>query len=187
MYEPSERAGIFGWYLLGPLLGPTLGPLLGGIIIQHLEWPWLFWMLAISCGLINITSFLFLKETYVPVLLAKRKKELEKTEGGNYYYEGEDGRPLSTKMIEAWKRPLKILFTQPIVITMASYQALIFATTYSLYTQFQLYISVLVLGSLLQFGSSSLRLTQSTSILRKSTVAKLSPNIDFRSQTSGQS
>jgi len=22
MYEPSERAGIFGWYLLGPLLGP---------------------------------------------------------------------------------------------------------------------------------------------------------------------
>jgi MFS family permease len=137
MYEPSERAGIFGWYLLGPLLGPTLGPLLGGIIIQHLEWPWLFWMLAISCVLINITSFLFLKETYVPVLLAKRKKELEKTEGGNYYYEGEDGRPLSTKMIEAWKRPLKILFTQPIVITMASYQALIFATTYSLYTQFQ--------------------------------------------------
>lgn len=25
MFEPSERAGVFGWYLLGPLLGPTLG------------------------------------------------------------------------------------------------------------------------------------------------------------------
>jgi len=25
MYEPHERAGIFGWYLLGPLLGPTIG------------------------------------------------------------------------------------------------------------------------------------------------------------------
>lgn len=24
MFEPSERAGVFGWYLLGPLLGPTL-------------------------------------------------------------------------------------------------------------------------------------------------------------------
>ena len=23
MYLPSERAGVFGWYLLGPLLGPT--------------------------------------------------------------------------------------------------------------------------------------------------------------------
>jgi len=31
MFEPSERAGIFGWYLLGPLLGPTLGPLFGGV------------------------------------------------------------------------------------------------------------------------------------------------------------
>lgn len=25
MYEAHERAGIFGWYLLGPLLGPSLG------------------------------------------------------------------------------------------------------------------------------------------------------------------
>jgi len=25
MYEAHERAGIFGWYLLGPLLGPTIG------------------------------------------------------------------------------------------------------------------------------------------------------------------
>lgn len=25
MFQPSERAGVFGWYLLGPLLGPTLG------------------------------------------------------------------------------------------------------------------------------------------------------------------
>ena len=24
MYDPSERAGIFGWYLLGPLLGEYL-------------------------------------------------------------------------------------------------------------------------------------------------------------------
>jgi len=38
MYGASERAGIFGWYLLGPLLGPTIGPLLGGIIMENLEW-----------------------------------------------------------------------------------------------------------------------------------------------------
>jgi len=38
LYPPAERAGIFGWYLLGPLLGPTLGPLLGGVIMQNLDW-----------------------------------------------------------------------------------------------------------------------------------------------------
>ncbi|KAF4635492.1 hypothetical protein G7Y89_g2595 [Cudoniella acicularis] len=114
MYEPNERAGIFGWYLLGPLLGPAIGPLLGEIILSELKWP-----------------------TYVPAILAQRKKELEKTEGeGKYYFEGEDDRPLSIKPGQSVQRPIRILFTQPIILTIASYQALLFATAYSLYTQF---------------------------------------------------
>ena len=46
MFEPSQRAGIFGWYLLGPLLGPTLGPVFGGLIVQYLGWRWVFWVLV---------------------------------------------------------------------------------------------------------------------------------------------
>lgn len=136
MFAPSERAGVFGWYLLGPLLGPTIGPLLGGIILSNLSWPWLFWILLIICTLATAGGYLFLKETYVPILLAKRKKELEELEGETYYFEGEDSRPLTAKLSQSIRRPLRILFTQPIIITMACYQALIFATTYSLYTQF---------------------------------------------------
>ena len=136
MYEPSERAGVFGWYLLGPLLGPTIGPLLGGLIMQHLSWPWIFWIMAIICAVNVSLGFLFLEETYVPVLLEQRKRELEKIDSGPYYYyNGEDERPLRTKLYHSVQRPLRILFTQPIVFTMATYQALIFATTYSLYTQ----------------------------------------------------
>jgi MFS family permease len=135
MYEPSERAGIFGWYLLGPLLGPTIGPLLGGVIMQNHAWPWISGYLAIICSVNVSMGFLFLEETYIPVLLEQRKKELEKTEGGSYYYRVEDDRPLSTKLYHSAQKPVRILFTQPIVLTMASYQALIFATTYSLYTQ----------------------------------------------------
>jgi len=105
MYDPSERAGIFGWYLLGPLLGPTLGPLLGGIILHRLTWPWVFWILTLLYSLIVIPSFFLLKETYVPVLLARRKKELETLEGGSYYSEGEDTRRLRTKILQSFKRP----------------------------------------------------------------------------------
>jgi len=137
MYEPSERAGIFGWYLLGPLLGPTIGPLLGGLIIHNLDWPWLFWIMAIICTINVSLGFLFLEETYVPVILSERKKQLEKTDPGSYYFDGEDERPLTTKLYHSVQRPVRILFTQPIIFTMASYQALIFATTYSLYTQMQ--------------------------------------------------
>ncbi|EDN96374.1 hypothetical protein SS1G_01300 [Sclerotinia sclerotiorum 1980 UF-70] len=136
MYLPSERAGVFGWYLLGPLLGPTIGPLLGGIILQNLEWPWLFWILMMICGVVFAGVYFLLQETYVPILLTHRKKQLEECSDVEYYFEGEDPRPFSSKAIQAVHRPLKILFTQPIVLIMSTYQALIFATTYSLYTQF---------------------------------------------------
>lgn len=124
-------------YLLGPLLGPSLGPLLGSIILQNLNWPWLFWILLIICSVAVIGAVFFLRETYVPVLLSERKKELESSEGGSYFYEGEDNRSLKEKLGQAVQRPIRILFTQPIVLTMAAYQALLFSITYSLFTQFE--------------------------------------------------
>ncbi|RMY54560.1 hypothetical protein D0864_13930 [Hortaea werneckii] len=138
MFVPKERASVFGWYLLGPLLGPTLGPLFGGIIVQRIGWRWIFWVLTIVCCLNTLAGFLFLKESYAPVLLSWRKKEKEAEEGvtNKYSYDGEDPRPLSQKLSHSLRRPLKIM-VQPIVLTMSSYQALLFATTYSIYTNMQ--------------------------------------------------
>ncbi|KAK0654434.1 Efflux pump rdc3 [Lasiodiplodia hormozganensis] len=139
MFYPEERAAVFGWYLLGPLLGPTLGPLIGGVIVQRLGWRWLFLILAVLCGVNTTSGFLFLKETYAPVILKKRKEAMEKEAGSEdteYWFEGEDLRPMSTKLSHSFLRPLRIL-THPIVLTMSSYQALLFSTTYSLYTNFQ--------------------------------------------------
>jgi len=47
MCTPEERAGIFGWYLLGPLLGPTIGPLLGGVVVEKAGWRWVSIVFAI--------------------------------------------------------------------------------------------------------------------------------------------
>ena len=49
----------------------------------------------------------------------------------------EDERPFMTKLASSMLRPLRILFTQPIVLTMAAYQAILFGTIYSLYTNFE--------------------------------------------------
>lgn len=54
----------------------------------------------------------------------------------DYHYEGEDRRPMRTKLRTSIKRPV-IIFTQPIVFVMATYQAIIFGTTYSIYTNLQ--------------------------------------------------
>ncbi|KAF2647648.1 MFS general substrate transporter [Lophiostoma macrostomum CBS 122681] len=140
MFIPSERAGVFGWYLLGPLLGPTLGPLFGGIIVQRLGWRWVFWIMTIICSINTFAGYIFLKETYAPVILSARKTSYEHdaadADGTKYRYEGEDSRPMRQKLAHSLSRPPKI-FAQPIVAIMSIYQALIFGTTYSLYTNFQ--------------------------------------------------
>lgn len=138
MCGPEERANIFGWYLLGPLLGPTIGPLLGGVIVQRLGWRWIFWVLTIVCFVNTFAGWIFLRETYAPVILSQRKKKLEKELGvsGKYKYKGEDLRPLWQKITRSFLRPLRILL-QPIVTTMSIYQSIIFATTYSIYTNMQ--------------------------------------------------
>ncbi|KAF2791827.1 MFS general substrate transporter [Melanomma pulvis-pyrius CBS 109.77] len=140
MFVPNERAGVFGWYLLGPLLGPTLGPLFGGIIVERLGWRWVYWILTIICIVNTLAGYFSLRETYAPLILSKRKAQYERdatcSDGTKYRFEGEDPRPMRTKLAHSLSRPPKI-FAQPIVATMAVYQALIFGTTYSLYTNFQ--------------------------------------------------
>lgn len=140
MFVPSERAGVFGWYLLGPLLGPTLGPLFGGIIVQRLGWRWVFWVMTIVCFVNTTAGYFFLRESYAPEILKRKKAEYEKEgsdmEGTKYTFEGEDDRPLKQRIAQSLARPPKI-FAQPIVATMAVYQALIFGTTYSIYTNMQ--------------------------------------------------
>lgn len=143
MFVPSERAGVFGWYLLGPLLGPTLGPLFGGFIVEHLGWRWIFWIMTIVCAVNTLAGYFFLRETYAPVILQRLARKLRDGEAGAgtsdalaYHFEGEDSRPLRQKLATSLARPPRI-FAQPIVAVMSIYQALLFGTTYSLYTNMQ--------------------------------------------------
>ncbi len=140
MFPPSERASIYGWYLLGPMLGPVLGPLLGGVIVQRLGWRWIYWVLTVICASNTLVGVAFLRESYAPILLAREKEQLDKDLDSNatstYSYEGQDERPLRKKLLTSLKRPL-VIFYQPIVIVLSCYQALVFSTTYTVYTQMQ--------------------------------------------------
>ena len=92
-------------------------------------------MLTIVCAVNTLAGWLLLRETYAPVILSRRKKKLESDEddSNKYTYTGEDFRPMWKRILRSFTRPLRILL-QPIVLTMSSYQAIIFATTYSIYT-----------------------------------------------------
>lgn len=79
-----------------------------------------------------------MRETYAPAILDTRKARLEREqdEPNRYRIEGQNEKPLRARVAESLTRPLRIL-VQPIVLTMSIYQALIFSTTYSIYTNMQ--------------------------------------------------
>ncbi|KAK4937533.1 hypothetical protein LTR66_015182 [Elasticomyces elasticus] len=112
------------------------GPLFGGIIVSRLNWRWIYWILAIVCAFNTTIGYLFLRETYAPVLLNKKAERLEKDTGRKHTFEGKDDRPLGVKLRQSMKRPY-VIFLQPIVLVMSAYQALIFGTTYSIFTNMQ--------------------------------------------------
>lgn len=78
----------------------------------------------------TVLGFIFLRESYAPIILEARKKVRENDEGGKFRIANQDDRPFRTKLREAMERPLRILFTQPIVLAMATYQALVYGTTF---------------------------------------------------------
>lgn len=114
----------------------TIGPLFGGIIVTRLGWRWIYGILAIVCAFNTTIGYFFLRETYAPVLLAKKKERLEQENGGKYSFEGQDDRPVRTKLRQSIRRPV-VIFIQPIVLIMSAWQALIFGTTYSIFTNLQ--------------------------------------------------
>jgi multidrug resistance protein len=100
MFEAKERASVLGFYLLGPLLGPSLGPFFGGLIVAHMDWRYIFWILFVVSTLMCLSSYFFLHETYAPIVLDGRKKKLQsKHPDTQYRVEGASDQPIYKKIL----------------------------------------------------------------------------------------
>ncbi|KAF2213501.1 hypothetical protein CERZMDRAFT_66981 [Cercospora zeae-maydis SCOH1-5] len=59
----SERGQYIAWASLASILGPTVSPIIGGLLVQYLDWHWIFWFLLILSSATFVPLFLFLPET----------------------------------------------------------------------------------------------------------------------------
>lgn len=82
---------------------------------------------------IGIIALMALMSPLASSMLYERRGDAA---GVQYYLEDEDSRPIFAKLAKSIRRPL-VIFMQPIILTMSLYQALIFGTTYSIYTNMQ--------------------------------------------------
>ena len=97
----------------------------------------MYWILAIVCAFNTTIGYFFLRETYAPVILGWKRDQMQaENPDVEYTFEGQDDRPVYAKLKQSIKRPI-VIFVQPIVLIMSAFQALIFGTTYSIFTNLQ--------------------------------------------------
>ncbi|KAH7304231.1 major facilitator superfamily domain-containing protein [Stachybotrys elegans] len=114
MYRKEERGKSLAIAAFVPYLGPALGPIVGGIITQTLDWPWLFYLLSIFNSVVWFVGLVFLKESYTPVLLARKRKTAAATSGASL--PGPTSLRVTASNIAAnLRRPMQLLWQRPII------------------------------------------------------------------------
>ncbi|KAF2099723.1 MFS general substrate transporter [Rhizodiscina lignyota] len=135
---PREKRGMaMAMWVLGPTLGPTIGPVAGGFISGYLGWRWNFWILTMLSGASSIMGFILQRETYAPVILARKAKRLRK-ETGNDALRSKLDKGLSARDLFFFSivRPSKMLLFSPIVQAISTFVAIEYAYLYMLFTTF---------------------------------------------------
>lgn len=72
-------------YSAAPFCGPLLGPVVGNFIASYKDWRWCFYVLMMWAGVNWLALFFFVPETYSPVLLRRKARQLRKETGDNRY------------------------------------------------------------------------------------------------------
>jgi multidrug resistance protein len=135
MFPAEQRAGAMAIWSLGPLLGPVIGPVCGGFLVEAKSWPWVFYILAIFGGAFGIVLLLVGRETYAPIILAKKAAALRKATGNpNLRSKLAIDIPPREIFVRAITRPMKMLFLSPIVGLMALYVAINYGILYLFFT-----------------------------------------------------
>lgn len=140
MYKPSKRAYAIGIWGIAAICGPVLGPLIGGFAVQHKTWQWSIWELIWLSGFSLLVLIIFLPETSSANILYRRSRRLRKITGySNLKSEPElIGEQMTGKDIALMVliRPFSLTFTEPILLCLNLYIALIYGLLYIWFESF---------------------------------------------------
>lgn len=138
LFAPEQRGRAMSLYSLTPLLGPAVGPIAGAFITQGTTWRWIFYSTTILTAVIQAIGLFVLQETYAPVLLSRRKKQLIKQTGDTSLHTEYDqpDRTLGRIILSAFTRPFRLLGTQIIIQCLALYMMYLYGLLYLVLSTF---------------------------------------------------
>jgi MFS transporter, DHA1 family, multidrug resistance protein len=140
MFSNRERGLAITVFSMMVFTGPLLAPFIGGFIIenQSLGWRWTEWVTAIMGAASFLLNLFFLEETYPPVILVEKAAELRRrTKNWGIHAKQEEIEVDFGELItKNFSRPLRLLFTEPIVLFISIYMAFIYGLLYLFLTAY---------------------------------------------------
>lgn len=139
MFDNAHRGLAITPFSVTVFSGPLLAPFIGGYIVEsHLGWRWTAYLPGILGASASLLNSLFLLETYPPLVLVEKAAELRRrTKNWGIHAKQEEIEVDFRELIEKnFGRPLKILFTEPIVLLISIYTAFIYGLLYLFLTAY---------------------------------------------------
>ena len=119
--------------------GPLFASTVGGFIVQSsLGWRWTEYLTGIMGASAFLVDLFFMQETYPPVVLIQKAAELRRhTKNWGIHAKQEEIEVDFGELLQKnFSRPLKILFTEPIVLSLSIYMAFLYGLLYLFLTAY---------------------------------------------------
>ncbi|KAB5566872.1 major facilitator superfamily domain-containing protein [Coniochaeta sp. 2T2.1] len=140
MFARNQMQAAMAVFTLAPFAGPSLGPLFGGFINSNVSWRWTHYVLLIWAGVLLVTIYVFVPETYHPVLLKRKAQKLRKETGDDRWkapIEKQKKSILST-VGHSLLRPFQLLLGEPMCLILDIYSAILLGILYLFFGAFPL-------------------------------------------------
>ena len=120
LYQPEDTGFQYAvaFVILSSVGGAPIGAVIGGFVGQYRSFEWIFWVLLIMGGIVQILHFFLVPETLVTVLLDREARKRRKNGEKNIYGPNElkEKRFSGRGVARIWWRPFLMFFTEPIVL-----------------------------------------------------------------------
>jgi DHA1 family multidrug resistance protein-like MFS transporter len=135
LFNNAQRGIVMSIFCMAVFIGPFAAPFVGGFItMSALGWRWTMYISAIMVLVGFVLVVLFLDETYAPVILVRKAATLRRQthNWGIHAKQDEVEVDFHELVRNNFTRPLKLLFTEPILLLISLYISFIYGLIYAL-------------------------------------------------------
>ncbi|KAI9892278.1 MAG: hypothetical protein M1814_001737 [Vezdaea aestivalis] len=139
IFSNAQRGLALTAFSMTVFTGPLFAPFVGGFITEsYLGWRWTQYIPAFMGFSAFILDFLFMSESYPPIILVSKAAELRRrTKNWGIHAKQEEIEVDFRELISNnFSRPLRLLFTEPIILLISIYMSFIYGLLYLFLTAY---------------------------------------------------